>query len=272
MQRLGGALDLALARQEGEDATGLVGERIADGLGHGIFDPFVGAAWPVANIDGERAPLAFQHRGFVQESCNARAIERCRHHQQFQVRSKGCLYIERQCKAEIRIEAALVELVEEHGCNLFKIGVVEDHPRKDALGDDEDARFRRDFILKPHTVTDRCADILTEEACHAAGGGAGGKAARFEQDDRAVVPPWSVEKMQRNEGGLARTRRRDQHGGIAFVQRIIERRQDLGDRKGRQVSQGVVSALQQCGGLTGFLLTSPAAFRGPWSSTTVCTS
>ena len=112
MQRFGGAFDLALARQEGEDATGLVGERIADGPGHGIFDPLVRFAFPIADIDGKGAPLAFQHRRIAQQFSNPRAVECCRHDKELQVRSQGRLHIERQRKAEIRVEAALVKFIE----------------------------------------------------------------------------------------------------------------------------------------------------------------
>ena len=182
------------------------GERIADGPGHGILDPLVRIAGPIADIDGKGAALAFQHRRIAQQFCDPRAVECCRHDQELQVRSQGRLHIERQRKAEIRVEAALVKLIEEHGGDVFQVGIVEDHSGENAFGDDEDARFRRDLVFKPHAIADGCADLLAHEARHAAGGGARGKAARFEQDDRAVLAPWCT-KQDAAERGLSCLRR-----------------------------------------------------------------
>lgn len=133
-----------------------------------------------------------------------------------------------------------MELIEEHGGNVFQIGIIEDHPGKNALGDDEDAGLCRYLVLKPHAIADRCADLFAHEARHVAGGGARGKPARLKQDDRVVSAPGRIQKMQRNERGFTCTWRRDKDGSIARNQRIIERRQYLGDRKGRQVFQGFI--------------------------------
>jgi hypothetical protein len=136
-----------------------------------------------------------------------------------------------------------MELIEEHGCNVFEIGVVKNHPGENAFGDNENAGLGRNLVLKAHAVTDGRADVLAHEARHAARGGAGGKTARFEQDDRAVLPPWSTQQVQRHERCFAGTGRGDKDGGIATCQCVIERRQYLGDRKGRQVGQSVISSI-----------------------------
>jgi hypothetical protein len=90
------------------------------------------------------------------------------------------LRIERQGQAEIGIEGALVELVEEHARDPCQGRVVEDHAGEHPLGDDLDARGAADFRAEPHAQADDAADFLADVLRHAVGGGAGGEPARFE--------------------------------------------------------------------------------------------
>ena len=71
-----------------------------------------------------------------------RAVEGRRHHQQLEILAQALLRIARQRKAEIGIERALVEFVEQHRRDALERRIVEDQPREDALGDDLDAGAR----------------------------------------------------------------------------------------------------------------------------------
>ena len=70
------------------------------------------------------------------------------------------LRIERERKAEIGVERALVELVEQHRRHPLERGIVEDHAGEHALGDDLDARALRDKALQSDAQADRLADLF----------------------------------------------------------------------------------------------------------------
>ena len=70
---------------------------------------------------------------------DARAVERRRHDEQAQVLPQRALRVERQREAEIGVERALVKLVEQHAGDAGKLGIIENHAREHALGDDFDA-------------------------------------------------------------------------------------------------------------------------------------
>ena len=236
------ALDLALAGEEGEDAAGLASKRITNGLGHCILDLLVGIAGPIADIDGKRPAFAFQHRRIAQQRCHACAVERRRHDQKLQIRPQARLHVERQCQAEIRIETALVELVEKHGGNVFQVRIVEDHPGEDAFGDDEDARLRRDLVFEPHAIADRCA---TSSPSRLAMRLAAARAARRRGSSRMMVRPLHHGAPRRCSGTSVVL---PAPGGATStaalpLQRFVERGQNFGDGKGRQVYQGVVSGI-----------------------------
>ena len=74
-----------------------------------------------------------------------------------------------------------------------------------ALGDDLDARRRRDGGVQPGAVADRAADRLAEQRRHAGGGGAGGQPARLQHQDACrrratahraarAAPAWSCRR------------------------------------------------------------------------------
>ena len=124
-----------------------------------------------------------------QQRRDPRAVERRRHDEQAQVRPQPVLHVERQRQSEIAVERALVELVEDHGRDAGKFGIVEDHPRQHAFGHDLDAGLRRHPAFHAHGVADRRAGLFAEQRGHAPRRGAGGQPARLEQHDPAVAQP-----------------------------------------------------------------------------------
>ncbi len=89
-----------------------------------------------------------------------RAVERRRHDHEPQVLAQALLRIERERKAEIGVERALVELVEQHRADPLERGIIENLPREHALGDDLDAGALRDQALQPDAEADRLADFF----------------------------------------------------------------------------------------------------------------
>ena len=172
LKRFGDAADLALARQEDEDRAGLVVERRERHARDLVLDARARISPHVARRDRIGAAFAFDQRRFAKEGANPRAVERRRHHQKAEVLAKAGLRVERQRKAEIGVERALVELVEQNRADAFERRIVEDHPGEHALGDDFDARARGRKALEPHAEANRLADPLAQGRGHPRGRGA----------------------------------------------------------------------------------------------------
>ncbi len=120
--------------------TGLGAQRARDGIGDLPFDRDARVAPEIAGLDREGAAGALDHRRVAEELADARAVERRRHDQELEVLAQALLHVARQRQAEVGIERALVELVEQHGGDALERGIVEDQAREHALGHDLDAR------------------------------------------------------------------------------------------------------------------------------------
>ena len=116
--------------------------------------------------------------------------------------------VERQGQPEVGLEAALVELVEDHQAHALEAGVALQPPGEDALGHHLDARGGPDPPVVAGAVADGLADLLAQQRGHAAGRGPGGEPARLEHDDRPALQPRLVEEGQRHHRRLAGPGRR----------------------------------------------------------------
>ncbi len=124
-----------------------------------------------------------------------------------------------------------MELVEEHGRDARKLGIVQDHARENAFGDDLDARLAGDLGFEPHAQAHPFADALAERRGEARCGGARREATRFEQDQLSVAAPGRVEQRQRHARRLAGAGRRDEHEIGLLTERGVELWQNVVDRQ-----------------------------------------
>ena len=123
-----------------------------------------GAAADVVRVDVERAPGgAHDDRAVAEQSRDGRAVERGRHHQQAQVVAQVPLRVERQREAEVGLQVALVELVEDHAADVLERRIVLQQARQDAFGDDFDARRGTDARLEPRAIADQLPGLAAGE-------------------------------------------------------------------------------------------------------------
>ena len=244
-----GAADLGCARQESEHRAGIGTQCGRDRLGHLPLHRRVDLAADIAGLDRKGAALALDHGRIAEQLCDPRAVERCRHHEDAQVLAQAGLRVARQRKAKIGIERTLVEFVEQHGGNAVELGIVEDLPREDALGDDLDPRRPRHLGAEAHPIADGLSGPLTKRLGHPLGTGACSDAARLQHDDLFAFGPRRVEQRQRHARGLAGAGRRDQHGGVVAIERAVELVEHGVDRQRaiELVRQGVSSRRRSAG-------------------------
>jgi len=220
-QPFGGALDLGDAGQEGEQAAFTFGQSAADRRRHLILDPARAAA-DMAKLDRMGAARALDHRGaplgfFGQQRRKAHTVERRRHRDDPQIRAERGLGIERQRQSEITVEAAFVDLVEQHRRDPGELGIGLDHLDENALGDRQQPRLARLAAVEPCRIADRLADRLAGQFGDPLGGGAHRKAAWAEQQYLARAPG-PIEQSRRRRRRLARAGRRDEHGIAAGIE------------------------------------------------------
>ena len=141
------------------------------------------------------------------------------------------LRVEREREADVGVQAALVELVEQHRRDALERRIALQHAREHAFGDDLDARAFADARLEPHAVADGVADALAERRGHALGDGARREPARLEHHDALAARPRLLEQRERHDGALAGAGRRDDDGVAAGAKRSGERGEGLVDRQ-----------------------------------------
>ena len=225
------AADLALPRQEGEDRAGVALERDHHRIAHLILDARAGRAAEIARLDGEAPPLARDHRRAAEKVRHARRLERRRHDEEPQVLAQAAATVERERQPEVGVERALVELVEQHCRDAVERRIGEDHAREHAFGHDLDTALRSDLRGEAGPQANRLAEALAEEVRHAACCGAGGEAARLEDQDLPARDPRLIEEGERHARRLAGPRRRDEDSGAGFRQCPAHVAQDLVDRQ-----------------------------------------
>ncbi len=234
VQPLRRAVDLRHAGQESENAAIILGQRKADRTRHLILDPRFAAASDMAQVEAVAAAFALDHGGAHQRR-KARTVQRRRHRHQPQVGPQSGLRIERQRQCEIAVEAAFVNLVEQHRRYPRQFGIGLNAIDENPLRQNGDARRRRPLAVHARGIAIGRADRFPRQFGHAFGSGARGEAAGGEQQDFAVAPRLAQQRGG-NRGGLARAGRGDQHQ----VRSVAQRRDNVGkDRRYRQPNDWV---------------------------------
>ncbi len=119
-----------------------------------------------------------------------------------------------------------MELVEQDGPDGFEERVILNPADQDARGDGEDARARPGAAVEAHLVADLLAQLPAALLDHAPSRGAGGQAARLQQNDLTCTRQPRVEQGGRHAGRFAGPGRGAQHGARLAAQRLNHLRQD----------------------------------------------
>ena len=159
-QNFGDAADFAQSRQEDQDRALFARDRFERHARDLVLDTGAWVSTDIARQNRISAARAFDERRIAEERAHPRAVERRRHDQKPQVLAQALLGVKREREAEIGVERALMELVEQHRRDPLERGIIENLPREHALGDDLDACALRDKALQAHAQADRLADFF----------------------------------------------------------------------------------------------------------------
>ena len=213
------ALDLAHARHEHQHVAGhFLGQ--TNGARGGQFAQVLAALRRrVLHRHRMRAPLHMQALG-TQRIGQSLGIQRGAHHHQLQVGAAGILQTPHRRHRQIGLQTALVELVHHHRRHARQRGLLQQHAKEHALGQEADAHGvapRRIEARAPaHRFAGSCANFLGHAPRHQPRG----QSTRLQHQH---LPLQSGFKQQLwNLRGLARTSFRRQHHAIAARQRCGE--------------------------------------------------
>ncbi len=220
--------DLAAPCQEHQYVARRLRQRLLHGTAYLQRDRRAGRRRQVRDAHRIRAPGAGQARR-VQPPRQTRVVQRCRHHQQAQIGPQRVLHLQRQRRADIAMQVALVELVEHDGADVRPLGVVQQQAGEDALGQHFDARGGSDALLEADAVAHRLTDRLTELRGHVAGRRACGDAARLQHQDAPALQPGRGEQRQWHLCGLAGAGRGFQHQARGLREAVEYARQQRRD-------------------------------------------
>ena len=140
------------------------------------------------------------------------------------------MQIKRQRQRQIRVQIAFMRFVEENRRHAFKPRIGLQAPHQQAFGHHLNPRAVRELPIKARGKPNGAARlVLPKQGRHAARGSTGSNAARFQHQDAPFIGPGFFHERERHDGGLARTRRRDQHGVGVAAKGSAERRQRFGN-------------------------------------------
>jgi len=229
--------DFRRAGEKGQDIARLLGQPPVDGRSH-LFGDFAGLGlrrWctrAVFHAHGVAPARAQNHRGVIQQSADRLGVQGGGHDQELEVVAQPGHHIEAEGQGQICLQAALVELVEDHQPHPGQLGIVLHPPGEHSFGNHLYLGCRRDLCLKTDPVAHGLPDLLPHLPGHETGGQPGGQAARFEHQDVFSRQPGFTQQGQGCHRGLARTWGSAEHHRLAAGELRPQRGDDFVDGEG----------------------------------------
>ena len=118
-----------------------------------------------------------------------------------------------------------MKFIEENRRDTLQLGIVEDHPREYAFGDDFDGDARASLRRQPGPETDIVAEAAAERSGHSLGRSTGGNSARLQDQNFLLPPPRLIEECEGHARRLAGSRCCDEDGcsiGAEHAAHLIE--------------------------------------------------
>ena len=207
--RAEGAHDLVGARHEDQDvAFRLLQQDAPDLLRRGVPHGSRGIARlvRVLDVDREGAAIGGERLGRTEPPGHALRVERGGHRDQQEVGAAGLLESARQREGDVRMQVALVELVEDDRPNPLELRVGGHLAEQQGLGHELDAGLRRFDPLEADLVADLRPELAAPLLRDARGEQAGGDPPGLQHDD-LPLDQTEVQQHLRNTRRLARARR-----------------------------------------------------------------
>ena len=261
--------DFALTRKKGQKATfGHFFQSLEDLRRHDGLEARrgIGAAGQPARFYGKGTALRGDKGGILHQAGNRFGIKGGGHDDHHQILTQRAAQFQGQRKAQIGVQAAFVEFIEDHSADTGQVGVGLDHAGQDAFGHHLDAGGATDLGFALDAVSYSLPYRFAQGLRHPLRRGAGGKTTGFKHQD-AALDQTALQQIKRHAGGLARPRRGLQHDhaarghGSANLWKHIINRQGIGPLGHAPLSRGGAAH-----STPGFALLHSGGFHTLWTS------
>ena len=195
-----GALDLAHTRHEHQHVALHLGRQLRRVLGRTLTEILALPKRRMTHMHGMGPSLDVQPLG-AERAREAIRVERGAHHDQLQIRPRRFLHPTHRRDRQVRLQAALVELVDHDGAHAVEARRLEQHAEEHALGQEADPHLlapRRVEARAPAHAVTRTGALL---ARHAPRDHARGEPARLEHQH--LTRQSGLEDQLRHLRGLA---------------------------------------------------------------------
>jgi hypothetical protein len=226
-----GGSDLPDPREEDKNIPRVTPERMMHRGGDNLFHTGVRSPRHPMQIDREGPSPARHDWGIPEEDRDRTRVESRRHDEDAKLRPEALAGVEREGQAQISLEVALVELVEDDQRDAVERGVSLKASGENAVGDDLDPGHRRDPAFVTRRDADGLPDTLAEECRHAHGSSASCDPTGLEQEHAAAIHPRLAQKAEGDNCRLACARLSLEDRSADPGERGTEFVNDLFDRK-----------------------------------------
>ena len=258
-QRAAHGLDLPDARQEHQDRPLGGSDRVLDRArhvrqilaahthaliperAHGLDAAWWGSITQLQrkNIARNIHERGFRARRLAQPRDRARSLQRRRGQSDKQVLTQRRTRIQRKSKRQVRVQVALVELVDDESRDARQLRVTLQAAQRHARRHHLHARVLADPRIPAHRIADLPADLLAEQAGDPAGRCSRGHPARLGDEHppgRGLVPLQRNRDSGRQQRRLTRARGSGHHRAAARSRRRRDIAQRARDRQLRRVA------------------------------------
>ena len=164
-------------------------------------------AFRMTDLHGKCSPSGLEDFAGGEVFLQLPHLQRGRHDDNFQIRTRGLLQVERPRQGDVAVKMTLVEFIEDDGRDPAQFRITDHAAEKDSLRDVKDARLGRAFALHPHLIADRLTERFPTLLSHPRSEHARGHAAWLEDNDLSDVRHHPIEEHLRHLRRFARARR-----------------------------------------------------------------
>jgi hypothetical protein len=172
----------------------------------------------VRDLERMHARVDRDDRAAAEKVCDRFRVERCRHHDDREIVARE-RRLPGEREREVGVQAALVELIDDHDRELRQKRIRLESRREDPFGRDEQPRARREATLEAYVPADLLAELEALLEGDALRQRARGHPSRLEQNDAA-----ERKQRRRHARCLPRSGRRDHHRVAVRTERIEDPR------------------------------------------------
>ena len=234
------APDLSCSRDKGQDVAFRPVEKPGQPVGEPFLPAFSAGKRLVRRIDGKQFPRATEDgrrrlHPRLQEPAHSLGFQGGGHHEKRKV-GPGAPDLQGKGKGQVRMDGALVKLVDDHEPDLRQKRLLLDHAGEKRLGEDLDPRFPAHPNGRSHPVAGSLPGLLPEDLGDARRNGNGSQAAGLQHEDLPPPHPRGIHEGGRDESGFPCSRLRHERKDAA----LIEERGYAGEKR----RQGEIYARQ----------------------------